>query len=248
MFKFFRRLRQSFIDNNQTSKYLTYALGEIILVVIGILLALYINNWNQNRISKIELNQSLQKLLVELNSDLLNLGDRIDLNNRIIRNLDSCLFILKEPEKNSVSDFENLFHTINYTSTFNFNKVTFNELSNSGKLKQLKIIGLSDSLINYYNQSLYKTVEEALVQHVRDNVRAYTLNFDYLNFNDTLDIHKASDFNIKKKTLKDYRTDVRIVNAIRLKILLHRSCETNYKAMIPKTKYLIKMTEKELEN
>ena len=49
MIKFFRHIRQNLIMENKTSKYLKYAIGEIILVVIGILIALQVNNWNENR-------------------------------------------------------------------------------------------------------------------------------------------------------------------------------------------------------
>ena len=49
MIKFFRHIRQSMINQNRTKKYLLYAIGEIILVVIGILIALQINNWNEQR-------------------------------------------------------------------------------------------------------------------------------------------------------------------------------------------------------
>ena len=54
MIKLFRHLRQGLVKENKFSKYLLYALGEIILVVIGILIALQINNWNENRKNKIE--------------------------------------------------------------------------------------------------------------------------------------------------------------------------------------------------
>ena len=47
MINFFRKIRKKFADDNKPLKYLWYALGEILLVVIGILLALQINNWNQ---------------------------------------------------------------------------------------------------------------------------------------------------------------------------------------------------------
>lgn len=52
MLKIFRRIRQRLLSENRVSKYLIYAIGEIILVVIGILIALQINTWNNNRIQK----------------------------------------------------------------------------------------------------------------------------------------------------------------------------------------------------
>ena len=50
MIKFFRKIRYDLIEKNKTGKYLKYAIGEIVLVVIGILIALSINNWNENRL------------------------------------------------------------------------------------------------------------------------------------------------------------------------------------------------------
>ena len=49
MIKFFRKIRQKLLSKGKTGKYLKYAIGEIILVVIGILIALQINNWNERR-------------------------------------------------------------------------------------------------------------------------------------------------------------------------------------------------------
>jgi|AntRauTorckE6833_2_1112554.scaffolds.fasta_scaffold22364_1 hypothetical protein len=66
MIKFFRKIRQNLLSKGKTGKYLKYAIGEIVLVVIGILIALSINNWNQNRL---ELNRE-SKLLKTLLKDL----------------------------------------------------------------------------------------------------------------------------------------------------------------------------------
>ncbi|MCB0461581.1 MAG: DUF6090 family protein [Flavobacteriaceae bacterium] len=49
MIKFFRHIRKSLLMENKTGKYFKYAIGEIVLVVIGILIALSINNWNEKR-------------------------------------------------------------------------------------------------------------------------------------------------------------------------------------------------------
>ncbi|WP_339893795.1 DUF6090 family protein [uncultured Algibacter sp.] len=48
MIKFFRKIRQKLLTENKFSKYLLYAVGEIVLVVIGILIALQVNTWNEN--------------------------------------------------------------------------------------------------------------------------------------------------------------------------------------------------------
>jgi Family of unknown function (DUF6090) len=68
MIKFFRKIRQTMVKENKASKYLLYAIGEIILVVIGILIALGINNWNENRKKSIE----ETKILISLNSEIIN--------------------------------------------------------------------------------------------------------------------------------------------------------------------------------
>jgi hypothetical protein len=52
MISFFRKIRQKLLQKNQVTRYLVYALGEIALVMIGILLALQVNNWNETRKDK----------------------------------------------------------------------------------------------------------------------------------------------------------------------------------------------------
>lgn len=49
MLRFFRQIRQGLLTHNKFSKYLLYAIGEIVLVVLGILIALQINTWNEDR-------------------------------------------------------------------------------------------------------------------------------------------------------------------------------------------------------
>ena len=66
MIKLFRNIRKSLLLENKTSKYLKYAIGEIILVVIGILIALSINNWNQQRI----LEKQSQQVLLNLREEI----------------------------------------------------------------------------------------------------------------------------------------------------------------------------------
>jgi len=61
MIKFFRKIRQNLLIENKTGKYFKYVIGEIILVVIGILIALQINNWNENRKHKNKKHKYIQR-------------------------------------------------------------------------------------------------------------------------------------------------------------------------------------------
>ncbi|RSK41997.1 DUF6090 family protein [Mangrovimonas spongiae] len=69
MLTFFRRLRQQLLKENRFSKYLLYAIGEIVLVVIGILIALQINNWNEHRKGLNKRGAYTKSLLKELKQD-----------------------------------------------------------------------------------------------------------------------------------------------------------------------------------
>ena len=68
MIKFFRKIRQNLLMENKTGKYFKYAIGEIVLVMIGILLALQVSNWNQDRKDRI----SERKLLDNIHRDFVH--------------------------------------------------------------------------------------------------------------------------------------------------------------------------------
>jgi len=86
MIKFFRRIRQRLLSENKLSKYLIYAIGEIILVVIGILIALQINNWNNDRLERESEIIVLQEILGNLERDVEILNMTKGWNNLWIRN------------------------------------------------------------------------------------------------------------------------------------------------------------------
>jgi hypothetical protein len=150
MIKFFRKIRFDLMEKNKTGKpawpagrYLKYAIGEIILVVIGILIALQINNWNEKR----KENNYEQKILNELKSDYLynkqELHNNIKQASDLAINADSLIIILGSPI-NEV-DFDKFwFFTRNLFgySTFDPSNGALNNLLSSGNLNIIK----SDSL------------------------------------------------------------------------------------------------------
>ena len=75
MINFFRKIRKQLADDNKPLKYMRYAIGEILLVVVGILIALSINNWNEERKDRVKEREVLEDIMNNLNR-----------NNELIRN------------------------------------------------------------------------------------------------------------------------------------------------------------------
>ena len=101
MLKFFRKIRKNFIANSNFSRYSLYAIGEIILVVIGILIALQVNNWNESKKEK----EKEIRLLIELKNDLLETkSDLITDVEKANQILETTNVLYKAASENKISD------------------------------------------------------------------------------------------------------------------------------------------------
>ena len=84
MIKFLRKIRQNMLSENKFSKYLIYAVGEIILVVVGILIALAINNHNENKKNNAQEQVILKQLKTDYQANLLQLENKIEMRRKLI--------------------------------------------------------------------------------------------------------------------------------------------------------------------
>lgn len=248
MFNFFRKLRQNLFSNGSALRYLSYAIGEIILVVIGIFIAIQANNWNVERNSQKELKQSLEKLLINLKQDTGTIQNNIESNTDIVNSLDSSLIILKAPEKFTKEEFSQKLFPINRTIHLELEKSSFNNLSETGKLQLISNEMLLDSLINYYNKENFLSVEDAIINHTREIIRPYLMGFDFILMNapELVEIDDDSKFSIPSKSIQDYASDAQIVNGIRFKIFLHSRVLGSYLRKKEENKNLIRLVEQEL--
>ena len=102
MIKFFRHIRQNMINQNRTKKYLLYAIGEIILVVIGILIALQINNWNENKKARQTEITLLENIRKDLSLDTLDINFNLKYHSQFIdeekKLLNFLMSNLEQPE------------------------------------------------------------------------------------------------------------------------------------------------------
>ncbi|RNC88521.1 MAG: hypothetical protein ED555_12845 [Allomuricauda sp.] len=152
MIKFFRRIRQKLLSENRFSKYLIYAIGEIVLVVIGILIALQINNWNENR--KIE--QSGKAYIKEIYKDLnIEIANIDEILGRLSDQYEGTAYVLKVFEShNKVVSDTTLFTKNHWEPMLLFiverDLNTFDKLKSSGQSGLLKNDALSNSLDKFY--------------------------------------------------------------------------------------------------
>jgi hypothetical protein len=102
MIKFFRKIRQNMLAENKFSKYLIYAIGEIILVVIGILIALQINTWNQDKQQQKILNNIYATIKSDLQQDIINIDEIINFSRPLEK--DYLAIINKTRKKDDFKD------------------------------------------------------------------------------------------------------------------------------------------------
>ncbi|RMA67515.1 DUF6090 family protein [Ulvibacter antarcticus] len=104
MIKFFRKIRQKMLTENKFSKYFLYAIGEIILVVIGILVALQINNWNQNQSDRKNEVTILEELKKEFEENSIRYEETIKAQTFALNSNQSFLLCLEKKNLNYKRD------------------------------------------------------------------------------------------------------------------------------------------------
>ncbi len=182
MIPFFRKTRKKLADDNKPMKYTRYAIGEILLVVIGILIALQINNWNEERKSKVTEINVLNDLVLGLEADRWTMDYIYDKHYKAIQ---SCEIILQK-----IEDYEegnNLlgeqFAAINNFTNFYATRGAYESLKTIG----FEIITNKDlrfQIINLYEQ-WYSIIQQNLGTHeesIQGLVPFYQDHFDKFSF------------------------------------------------------------------
>lgn len=199
MMKLFRKIRQKLLSENKFSKYLIYAIGEIVLVVIGILIALQVNNWNEIR----KFNKEGVKFMQELKSEFSD--NRIILNERIrfLDDANNCVrtvlgFMNKESAEIQQINIDSIINKSLVYGNYNPANSTILELISSGKLFLIKNDSLKKNLFkwlqiledsdeDFKNQDLQTAT--LLIPYLYKNISMKNLN----NFNKKMEVEKKSE-------------------------------------------------------
>jgi len=151
MIKFFRKIRQQMLTENKLSKYLLYAIGEIVLVVIGIFIAIQLNNLNEQRKEQNKEEDYYCKLLEDIQQDIIQIDKLIVESEKRIKSSNELLSLLQETNLNSKRIANKMLDAVSLvTYTFKPNKSAFEDLKSSGNLAILKDENIKLRISEYY--------------------------------------------------------------------------------------------------
>ena len=227
---FLRSLRQSYLNSGKLTKYLFYALGEIFLVVLGILIALQVNTWNNSRLDLKKEREILLELKEGLQEDAYKLDSVVISYERDLKKmhkLDSLLTFNNHPYHPDMDDLFGAIYGIRYVRV---NQAYFEELKNNG-IHLIRDAGLKKSIVNLFEETYdllrsYLDAERSTNQVVRPyylqnfvNIEFYRtatpVNYDKI-WNDPYykNIVHYRIITLELNHVRNYGNTVRIINQI----------------------------------
>lgn len=212
MIKILRKIRYNLMEKGKTTQYFKYALGEIILVVIGILIALQINNWNEERKEKIVEENFFENVLIDLEKDEEKLKYYHKFYTKRIEYLDTLLTYVRNPNlKMGVEKFAMYVEPLFYASDPTNNATTFESAKTSGTFNNFKEKELLKELSQYYADfPLIEKSFSSVVRFIENQFEPlmYTLPESYMTEQTGLLVineRDVQDFYKKIASIKDYR-------------------------------------------
>ena len=211
MIKFFRKIRQNLLMENKTGKYFKYAIGEIILVVIGILIALQINNWNENR--KDQINQAKYFVLLKKEASN-NLENAKSAKTEILKRMESQAEIVKliDSKLDTISEknLSKLFRNVLFDFTrYQFENTVITEFKTSGELKNIQNDSIRSKLVKLEPLISSLRSQEANVRSDYESTREIIVRdgstrtvYDDLGYNTLINTDKSANKTTNKPVLK----------------------------------------------
>ncbi|WP_298536122.1 DUF6090 family protein [uncultured Algibacter sp.] len=205
MIKFFRNIRKKLLKEGNTTKYFKYAIGEIVLVVIGILIALQINNWNENRIERVEEKQ----LLTNLKSEMIGNQERLEEMIKFHEHINTLMvefstYFGPEQEPIEIEKFESYISSLLWTPYYSPQKGVFNSIISSAKLGLIKKDILSFKISSITSlETAYNSILDHLSTLSSDHFATHIIDkYPLINMRTgELTAHKRSAFPLDQKKI-----------------------------------------------
>jgi len=168
MIKLFRKIRQKLLKENKTSQYFKYAIGEIVLVVLGILIAFQINSWNENRKLAVAEKVFLEGIKTDLKKDKEYLNIIIQLHNPKIEAFNFLNTGLPELYHGNQPSVDSLFK-VYFTSQRTFYPISgsFQSAVSGNEINSYKDKAMLSSLIVLYNSTYTRLMDNGEISDER---------------------------------------------------------------------------------
>ena len=253
MIPFFRKIRKQLADDNQFLKYSRYAVGEIVLVVIGILIALQINNWNEDKKERKKELVYLENIKTDLMLNIEELNEFIEARRSCISSCEAALKYYSGEAELDLDDFN--YHSINIMIWFPFTQHdnTYQELLNSGNLaiiseKRIKN-GLQNMQVGFSNIAFIEG--EMQQDYERYLYESYFTTADLetnINRFEAYSVRKDGPGNspLSRTEMQLLLQDVRFKNGISLSKYNSGLLISEYEAMIQTIQELIGLIDHEI--
>jgi hypothetical protein len=172
MINFFRKIRRQLANENKFAKYFRYAFGEILLVVIGILIALQVNNWNEQRKQDAEFKVTLEQIYNALKIDVDDYDSTMKGYDNALSTID---FLLDYPDSISKFDLPYVLHSFRIDPFDRRSETSYHAKNlkyNVGNAQQNEI---SKQIINYVNNLDFK--DASLLDDLQSELKRINLPF-----------------------------------------------------------------------
>lgn len=237
MIKFFRKIRQGLLTESKFGKYLLYAVGEIVLVVLGILIALSLNTWNDQRKDRIAEKELYKTLIESLEIDL----EDVRLKRRKIDSaiIGQELFITHSLEevKARISDeefFDLLQRVGNTSNSFVPNLSVYNKIVQNREIDLIQSIDLQQDIIDLYEVQYweYKDLDNSLERAAQEElVRNFFGDIAHWFINNTPEIHSEDFIDQYKLLSKECRKIYFVSTAVKTSMI---NCEAHLEYILPR--------------
>lgn len=258
MIRFFKNIRQKFAAENKGMAYLRYAVGEILLVVIGILIALQVNNWNEARKERLIEIKYLKNLKLDLITDLANLDSMIIDRNTKVSSATTLLTLTPPKSSGQLKAFETLLSNVYGWTSFTPRTNTMDELISSGNLNIIK----NDS-VKFYLLSIRDINESIAIyrEHMRREYDNYLYDRSwlildlrpFLDFDKTLEEGKVIDLNLSEEKILEIASQVAVFlkdrgirNGLKLAIFNNHGITEKYNMLYAEIQKLIKFIDEDI--
>ncbi|MFH6768935.1 DUF6090 family protein [Gaetbulibacter aquiaggeris] len=185
MLKFFKTIRQQLLIKNNIRKYVLYAIGEIVLVVIGILIALKINNWNSDLIEKQNEIKTYISVKDQVSQNLYEITDAKTLNEYYKFQYEHANRIISSKKRESIDTLAVIAMNLSQYSDFHGNENIYESLVNSGDIKLIKNTEIQKKLQNlettfHYINKLEDIHWEIIIKELSPEMRG-VINYSNLH-------------------------------------------------------------------